>query len=163
MSNKNLDLLLLDSGYNFKGIERELLREIQFHLSRKIVVIPRDIPIDVYAGLKDNSEMFISGDTAPLHIAAAKKIIVNSDNRFKNSTAIVGIFGATSPRIYGYDSFSGKYLAATQDAPSKKFEGSPPCKNLTCLHKLSKRCPEVRCFHGLEPEQVIDYINNYLS
>lgn len=163
LSNKNLDLLILDSGYNFKEIERELINEIPFHLSKKIVVIPRSIPIDVCAGLMDNSEMLISGDTAPLHIAAAKKIIVNSDNRFKNSTAIVGIFGATSPRIYGYDSFSDKYLPATQDAPSKTFEGSPPCKNLTCLHKLSKRCPEVRCFHGLMSEQVIDYINNYLS
>ena len=163
LSNKNLDLLLLESGYNFKGIERELLKEIQSHLRKKIVVIPRDLPIDVCAGLMDNSEMLISGDTAPLHIAAAKKIIVNSDNHFRNSTAVIGIFGATSAKIYGYDSFSDEYLSASQAAPSKAFEAFPACKNLTCIDKIFKKCPEVRCFDRLEPEPVIDYVQNYLS
>lgn len=163
LSSKKLDLLLLNSGFTFKGIEKKLINKIPSHLRSKIVVISRDIPIDIYAGLIDNSEMFISGDTGPLHIAAAKKIIVNSDGKFRNSTAVVGIFGATSPRIYGYDSYSEKYLSGTQDAPSKVYEGKPPCKNITCIHKLSKRCPEVRCFDGLEPEQVIDYVGNYLS
>lgn len=155
--------LLLNCGFIFKDIEKKLLNEIPSFLKKKIVVIPTDIPIDVYAALIDNSDMFITGDTGSLHIAAAKKIIVNSDNHFRNSTAVIGIFGATSAKIYGYDSFSDEYLSASQAAPSKAFEAFPACKNLTCIDKIFKNCPEVRCFDGLEPEQVIDYVQNYLS
>lgn len=155
--------VLMNCGFIFKGIEKKILNEIPSSLRKKIVVIPREIPIDVYAALIDNSDIFITGDTGPLHIAAAKKIIVNSDNHFKNSTAVIGIFGATSAKIYGYDSFSDEYLSAPQSAPSKVFEAFPACKNLTCIDKMFKKCPEVRCFDGLEPEQVIDYVQNYLS
>jgi len=162
LSLKNV-ILLLYCGYTFKGIEKKLLKELPSHLRKKIVVIPRDIPIDVYAAIIDKSDMFISGDTGPLHIAAAKKVIVNSDNHFRNSTALIGIFGATSAKIYGYDSFSDEYLSASQDAPSKTFEAWPPCKNLTCIDKIFKKCPEVRCFDGLDSEQVIDYVQNYFS
>lgn len=162
LSRKNVTLLL-NCGFIFKGIEKKILNEIPPSLRNKIVVIPRDIPIDVYAALIDNSDIFITGDTGPLHIAAAKKIIVNSDNHFRNSTGVIGIFGATSAKIYGYDSFSDEYLSASQAAPSKVFEAFPACKNLTCIDKIFKKCPEVRCFDGLEPEQVIDYVQNYLS
>ncbi|MCK4431236.1 MAG: hypothetical protein KAW19_08020 [Candidatus Aminicenantes bacterium] len=162
LSHKKLTLLL-NCGYIFKGIEKKLLNEIPSTLREKIVVIPRDIPIDVYAALIDNSDLFITGDTGPLHIAAARKYIVNSDARFENSTAIIGIFGATSAKIYGYDSFSPEYFPAAQDAPSKVFESNPPCKNLTCIDKIFKNCPEVRCFDGLESEQIVSYTHNYLS
>lgn len=162
LSNKELTVLM-NCGFIFKDIEKRLLKETPFPLRKRIVVIPRDTPIDVYAALIDNSDMFISGDTGPLHIAAANKVIVNSDTHFRNSTAVVGIFGATSAKIYGYDSFSNEYLPASQDAPSKTFEGFPSCKNLTCIDKIFKKCPEVRCFDGLEPDPVICYIQNYLS
>lgn len=155
-------IVFLSSGYNFKGIEKRLVKEIPSPLKRKIIVIPKDIPLDVYAALIDSADMFISGDTGPLHIAAAKKIMVNSEIHFRNSTAVVGIFGATSARIYGYDSYSEKYLSTSQDAPSKAFEGNPDCKNLTCIDKIFKECPEVRCFDGIEPEEVLDYIQDYL-
>ena len=162
LASQNL-ILLLSCGYIFKGIEKKLLQEIPFHQRKKIIVIPRDIPIDVYAAIIDNSHMFITGDTGPLHIAAAKKVIVNSNNYFRNSTALVGIFGATSAKIYGYDSFSDEYLSASQNAPSKIFEGFPSCKNLTCIDKIFKKCPKVRCFEGVNTEEVIEYIQNYLS
>lgn len=162
LSQKNLTLLL-SSGYIFKGIEKELLKKIPSHMRKKIVVIPRDIPIETYPALIDDSNIFITGDTGPLHIAAARKVIVNSNNYFRNSTAIVGIFGATSAKIYGYDSFSNEYLSASQDAPSKIFEGFPHCKNLTCIDKIFKKCSEVRCFEGINTEEIIEYVHNYLS
>ena len=162
LSQKNRTLLLCP-GYVFKGIEKKLLKKIPSHIRKKIVVIPRDIPIEAYPVLIDDSNIFITGDTGPLHIAAARKVIVNSKNNFRNSTAIVGIFGATSAKIYGYDSFSDEYLSASQDAPSKTFEGFPHCKNLTCLDKIFKKCPEVKCFQGIDTEEVIEYVQNYLS
>ena len=163
LSYDKLDQLLMNCGFIFKNIEEKILSALSAEERQKIVVIPKDIGIDVYAALIDNSDLFITGDTGPLHIAAARKYMVNSDSRFKNSTAIVGIFGATSAKIYGYDSFSPEYFPAAQDAPSKIFESNPPCKNLTCIDKIFKKCPEVRCFDGLESEQIVDYAHSYLS
>lgn len=155
--------VLLNCGFTFKGIENELLDEVPYNCRDRITVIPKDTPIDVYAALTDHSDMFITGDTAPLHIAASKKIIVDSDLRYRNSTAVVGIFGATSSKIYGYDSFSDEHVAAPQSAPSKVFEVFPECKNLTCIDKIFKACPEVKCFDGLELEPIVEYVNGYLS
>lgn len=155
--------ILLNCGFTFQGIEKELLHEIPSSMSKRITVIPKATPIDVYAALIDYSDVFITGDTAPLHIAAAKKIIVDSDLDFQNSTAVVSVFGATSSKIYGYDSFSADHIAAPQKAPSKVFEVFPECKNLTCIDKIFKACPKVKCFDGLKPEPIIDYIHGYLS
>jgi ADP-heptose:LPS heptosyltransferase len=155
--------VLLNCGFTFQGIEQELLREIPSSMKKRITIIPKETPIDVYAALTDHSDMFITGDTAPLHIAAAKKIIVDSDLSFQNSTAVVGIFGATSSKIYGYDSFSEEHIPAPQKAPSKVFEVFPECKNLTCIDKIFKACPKVKCFDGLKPESIIEYVNNYLA
>ncbi len=155
--------VLMNCGFTFQGIEKELLREIPSSCVDRVTIIPKDTPIDVYAALTDYSDIFITGDTAPLHIAASKKIILDSDLSFRNSTAVVGIFGATSSKIYGYDSYSDEHIAAPQKAPSKVFEVFPRCKNLTCIDKIFKACPEVKCFDGLEPEPIVDYVNSYIS
>jgi ADP-heptose:LPS heptosyltransferase len=155
--------VFLNCGFTFPGIEKELVREIPSSCKDRVTIIPKDTPIDVYAAITDYTDIFITGDTAPLHIAASKKIIVDSHLRFQNSTAVVGIFGATSSKIYGYDSFSKEHIAAPQKAPSKVFEVFPECKNLTCIDKIFKACPEVKCFDGLEPESIIEYVNSYLS
>jgi ADP-heptose:LPS heptosyltransferase len=154
--------VLLNCGFTFQGIEKELLDEVPSGCGDRVTVIPKDTPIDVYAALTDHSDVFITGDTAPLHIAASKKIIVDSDLKYQNSTAVVGIFGATSSKIYGYDSFSEDHIAAPQKAPSKVFEVSPECKNLTCIDKIFKACPQVKCFDGLRSEPIIEYVNGYL-
>ncbi len=163
LSQEELDLLILNCGFTFKDIENQILNEISSSQRKKIIVIPKNIGIDVYAALIDNMDVFISADTGPLHIAAAKKYIINSNNSFKNSTAIIGIFGATSAKIYGYDSSSSEYFPSAQNAPSKIFEGCPACKNLTCIDKIFKNCQEIKCFEGLEPEPVVDYVRNYLT
>lgn len=155
--------VLLNRGFTFTGIEKRLIKHVPEVLKRRIVLIPEDVPIDVYASLTDHSDLFVSGDTAPLHIAAARKVVVDSGDGFRNATAVVGVFGATDARIYGYDSTSEKYLDTSQSAPSKVFEASPPCKNLTCIDKVSKTCVEPKCFEGLDPEPIIAYIRDYLS
>jgi hypothetical protein len=155
--------ILLNCGHTFKNIEKELMEDLPHDLRKRVVLISKDIPLDVFSGMIDLCNMAVTGDTAPLHIAAAEKLIVGSDNKFRNSTAIVGIFGAGSAKVYGYDSFSNQYLPARQDAPSKTFEGSPRCKNLTCLDKPLKNCRKIRCFEPLKAQDVVDYILDYLS
>ena len=163
LSHKKLDHVLMNCGFTFEGIEETILKNIPASLKRKIKVIPKNIGIHKYSALTDRMDMFISGDTGPLHIASARKLYLGSKNHFKNSTAIVGIFGATSGKIYGYDSFFDKYFPSAQDAPSKVFESSPPCKNLTCIDKIFKTCQEVRCFEGLNPDDVVGYVRKYID
>jgi ADP-heptose:LPS heptosyltransferase len=161
LSNDRLTVLL-SCGFHFSDIEKELLKALPAAMRKRVVIIPKDTPIDVFGGVIDFSQMFITGDTAPLHVAAAKRVIVDSQDQFRNSTAVVEIFGATSGKIYGYDSFSDGFLSAAQNVPSKVFEAFPKCKNLTCIDKIFKACPEVRCFDGLKPGPIVDYIQGYM-
>ncbi len=162
LSMEPAEQLLVNCGRTFKDIEKSILNSLPGELKRKIIIIPENIPIDVYAAISDLAEMFISGDTGPMHIAAARKILIGSPDYFNNSTALVGIFGATSSKIYGYDSFLSDHLSPPQNAPAKVFEGNPSCKNLTCTDKIYKRCKQVRCFEGLDCFEILHYIESYL-
>jgi len=156
--------VLMCCGYNFPKIEEELIKEIPSNLKDKIVVVPKDVPLDVQAAMMDGCDMFITGDTGPLHMAAAHKTILDSDNEFRNRTAVVGLFGATSAKVYGYDSFIKNYLPASQAARSKSFEGRPSCKNLICMDDKSfLNCRKGRCFEGLSTARVIEYVRDYFS
>lgn len=163
LSLETVEQLLINCGRTFRHIEKSILNSLPHELKKKIIIIPENIPIDVYAALSDHAEMFISGDTGPMHIAAACKILVDSPDYFNNSTALVGIFGATSSKIYGYDSFSRGHLSPSQTAPAKIFEGHPDCKNLTCIDKIYKKCKRIRCFEGMDCGEILHYIGSYLN
>lgn len=164
LSQDTFDFLLLGPGITFKGIERYLLDNIPAPLREKLIVLDNTLSLDTYASLLDVCDLFITGDTGPMHIAAARKIAVNNTQAFKNRTAIVGIFGSSDPRIYGYDSFEDTYGEPSQDAPSKVFEATPYCKDITCsLQRILNNCPGDRCFDGLNIEEIITYIGGYLS
>ena len=153
------DYVLIGPGFTYKGIEHDLYDQIPQEISKsKLTVLSDDISIGTYTGIIDKSDLFISGDTAQLHIAAAYKECPGSKISFRNKTAIISIFGATDSKVYGYDSFSKAHLPSNQDAPSKVFEGKPACKNITCIHKTHKNCMKVKCFEGVSIEEVIEYI-----
>lgn len=160
----NFDFLLLGSGITFKGIERYLFNNIPVPLRNKLVVLDKKVSLDTYASLLDICDLFITGDTGPMHIAAARKICVDNPPAFKNRTAIVGIFGSSDPEIYGYDSFGDIYVQANQDAPSKIFEATPDCKDVTCsIQRITNKCAGGRCFDGLNINEIVAYIGAYLS
>ena len=159
----SLDFILMNRGITFKEIDKKVIDGIPTGLRKKIKLLPKNLDIDVYASITDQVDVFISGDTAPLHIASAKKYSAGSENLFKNKTAIVGIFGATSGRIYGYDSSSPEYFSSAQDAPAITFESLPACKNLTCIDKIFKNCKEILCFEGLKPESIVEFVDNYFE
>lgn len=162
LSLETVEQLLINCGRTFKHIEKSILNSLPEKLKEKIIIIPENIPIDVYAALSDHAKMFISGDTGPMHIAAAHKILLESPGYFNNATALVGIFGGTSSKIYGYDSFSDSHLSPSQNAPAKVFEGRPSCKNLTCIDKIYKKCKQIRCFEGVNCSEILHYIESYL-
>jgi ADP-heptose:LPS heptosyltransferase len=159
----SIDFILVTPGYTFKGIEKKVISGIPPILRNKIRLLPINVDLDVYAAITDQVDVFISGDTAPLHIASARKYSIGFENLFKNQTAVIGIFGATSGKIYGYDSSSPSYFPSAQDAPSKIFESHPACKNLTCIDKTFKNCKEILCFEGLNPKPIVEFIDNYLT
>ncbi len=158
------DFLLLGPAFIFPGIETVLLNGIPYSLRKKVIVVPKETPIDVYASVVDSCELFITGDTGMMHITAARKICSSLKSPFKNHTAIVAIFGATEPKIYGYDSFEPEYVASSQDAPAKVFQVQPDCKNIACsVQRVIGRCLLNKCFRGLDTDAVAKYIMEYLS
>ena len=57
------------------------------------------------AALIDQADIFVTGDTGVMHLAAAHKDLSEGDDtRFvpKNSVRIIAMFGGTSPSYYGY-------------------------------------------------------------
>ncbi|MBD3166744.1 hypothetical protein GF324_09110 [bacterium] len=159
------DTILIGPGFTFEGAEQRLCESIPEPLRKnRIRLLPKDIAIDTYAGVMDQCDLVITGDTAQMHIAAARKVCIDGNGTvYRNRTAMVNLIGSTNARIYGYDSTTGIHLPANQDAPSKVFEGAPACKNLTCIHKKLKDCEVVLCFEGVESRDVLAYIETELT
>jgi ADP-heptose:LPS heptosyltransferase len=164
---EEVSAVLLGKTYSFPGMETRLMAELPKRLQRKIVVVPH-LPIEVYTALIDASDMFISGDTGPLHVAACRKQGAPG-YPMRNQTVILAIYGATDSRMYGYDSEQPHHIPANQDAPSRSFSaptnitGSAPCRNITCINKFGKSCGEVRCFKGLPLDEITEYITAYFK
>ncbi|HWF44405.1 MAG TPA: glycosyltransferase family 9 protein [Candidatus Kapabacteria bacterium] len=156
--------VLLGTAYTNRAIEQQLILSLPEAFRHKIVLVPH-VPIEEYSALIDAADMFISADTGPLHIASCRKFLRSSNGQepipLRNRTAIVAIYGATDSRMYGYDSGQPHHIAANQDAPSKHFSGSAPCRNISCINKFGKSCKTVRCFDGLDTDEISDYIDSY--
>jgi heptosyltransferase-2 len=156
-------LILLGAGHAEKGIEIKLLNLLPASKRSKVVITPSSMPLDSYAALIDFSDVFITGDTGPLHIAAARKYARSKNYEFRNRTAIFSIFGASSARIYGYDSNRTGFFPAYQEAPSYVYIAKSPCRNMTCINKMAKTCKAVRCFQSLDTEKIVFDISSYLN
>lgn len=155
--------ILLGVGRVERFIEHELMCSLSPDGRRKVVVVP-EVELDVYAALIDMSDIYITGDTGPLHLAAARKFSRNAPGKsLRNSTAIFSVFGGTPPRIYGYDSKTPGFLAANQDAPSRAFVAKSPCRNITCINKMAKTCREVRCFESLDADEIVSESVSHLE
>jgi ADP-heptose:LPS heptosyltransferase len=154
--------ILLGTAFTQKGIEKRLLETLPEGKRRKIVLVPPELPIDAYAALVDSADVFISGDTGPLHIAAARKRSLSGVMRFRNKTFVISVFGATPARMSGYDSTDPLYPPANQDAPSRTYVSESPCRNITCVNKMAKTCRKIRCFEVLDVGRIALDIENHL-
>ncbi len=155
--------VLLGAGHVEKFIEHELVYSLSPELRRKISIIPASTQLDAYGALIDLSDVFISGDTGPLHLAAARKFARRSGRSLRNRTAVLSVFGGTPSRIYGYDSSAPGFFPANQEAPSKAFVAEVQCRNITCINKMAKTCKEVRCFGSLNPDDVVLEASKYME
>ena len=156
-------VILLGAGHSVKGIGARLVASVAPHRRAKLRIIPPTLPLDAYAALIDFADVFITGDTGPLHLAAARRYSRSGRHRFRNRTAVLSLFGATVPRMSGYDSDQPGYLPANQDAPSWCRQADSRCRNITCLNKYFKTCRTVRCFERIDVADLADLVASHLG
>ncbi len=155
--------VILGSGFTAKGIEKQLLEKLGNVEKNGITIVPNTMSLDGYAALIDSTDYFISADTGPLHIAAARKLPAPGNTPFRNRTFVIAIFGATNARMSGYDSTDPLFPAANQDAPSRTYVSESPCRNITCMNKMAKTCEKVRCFEFLDTGKIFSDIQSHLG
>jgi heptosyltransferase-1 len=155
--------LLLGSAFTARGIEQRLLEKLSPEEKARITIVPTSMTLDGYNALVDFADVFISGDTGPLHMAAARKFSRSGNFNFRNKTFIVSIFGATPQRVSGYDSKNPLFLPANQDVQSRTYVSESPCRNITCVNKMYKTCKVVRCFEVLDVENIAVDIKLHLN
>jgi ADP-heptose:LPS heptosyltransferase len=155
--------ILLGAGHTEAGIGERLADSIPSQFRSKVSIIPRSMPLEVYSALIDFADVFVSGDTGPLHLGASRRYSRSGHYQFRNRTAVLSFFGATTPRMSGYDSFQPGYLPANQNAPSWCYQAGSPCRNITCLNKMFKTCKTVRCFEQVDVAGLATLVAGYLD
>lgn len=153
----------LGAGHSVLGMENILLASLPENLRGKVTLISRHMRLDTFSALLDSCDIFVTGDTGPMHIAAAHKRSLSGKYRFRNKTSVMSIFGATLPRMSGYDSFQPGYLPPNQDAPSWTYTAESPCRNITCINKMYKTCHNLRCFQHVDVDWVMTQIEGRLE
>ena len=156
-------VILMGAGHSQEGIGARLVQALPASLQPKVRIIPRSMPLEAYAALVDYADVYVTGDTGPMHLAAARRFSRSGRHRFRNRTAVLSIFGATVPRMSGYDSTRPGYLPSNQDAPSWCYQAASPCRNLSCLNKYFKTCRAVRCFDGVDVPALADLVVSHLT
>jgi ADP-heptose:LPS heptosyltransferase len=160
----SIGAILLGRGYSYPGIEHQIMDALGRHHDQRLQPVPKELSLDDLAALIDRCAAYVGGDTGPLHIAAARKIDPTGATKPANRLAVIGVFKATEPRIYGYDSHRPDMIDSSQDAVAVTVEERPRCKNLTCsMQRISSSCPAVECHDLVNPELVADRILRVVS
>ncbi len=154
--------IFLGAGHTAAGVGQRLLESLPSPVQARVHIIPTDMRLDAYTALIDRADLFITGDTGPLHLAAARRYARSGSHQFRNMTAVLSFFGATPPRMSGYDSFQRGYIASNQDAPSWCYQAGSPCRNITCVNKMLKTCRAVRCFEHVDVDGLAAVATSYV-
>ncbi len=163
LSLSSVKIILLGAGHSIIEIEKMIIDNLSDYERKKICVIPASMPITAYSALIDFADIYLTGDTGPMHIAASYKHSNGGRYKFRNKTAVFSIFGATPSKIYGYDSHSENYFSSNQDAPSYCYTAESLCRNITCINKRAKTCKNVKCFDFLDTKKISDDIISILK
>lgn len=146
--------ILLGEGHTDRGIGEKLLWTLPLLKRDRVRLVPAGFSLETYTALIDQSDLFLSGDTGPLHLAAARKTDESGKRQLRNRTAVFSVFGATPPHFSGYDSGPG-FLESGQDAPAKAYQSESSCRNITCVHKMAKVCDANGCFEDLDSRKIL--------
>lgn len=155
--------ILVGAGHTEAGIGERIVATLPPSLRSKAILVPASLSLEAYTALIDLCDVFVTGDTGPMHLAAARRSSRSGRHAFRNRTAVLSIFGATPARMSGYDSFQPGYLPANQEAPSWSYTAGSPCRNITCVNKVFKTCRDVRCFDEIDAEALAGLIEDHLK
>jgi ADP-heptose:LPS heptosyltransferase len=155
--------ILVGAGHTVAGVGERLITTLPPALRSKARLIPSRLSLEAYTALLDLSDVFVTGDTGPLHLAAAKRSSRSGRHQFRNRTAVLSIFGGTPARMSGYDSGRPGYLPAEQAAPSWSYTAGSPCRNITCVNKTFKTCRAIRCFDWVDVEALAGWIGDRVA
>ncbi|MGD9344267.1 MAG: lipopolysaccharide heptosyltransferase II [Candidatus Aminicenantes bacterium] len=116
--------------------DHEIAAAIIAPMSKKPIDLTGKTTLPQLAGSISLSDLFITNDSGPMHLANALKV------------PVVAIFGPTDPRI------TGPY-----QSPSKVLKGQVPC--WPCSYR---ECPfEHQCMTQISPERVIEECQDFLT
>jgi hypothetical protein len=155
--------ILVGAGHTEKGIGERIIATLPSSLRSRARIVPTRLSLEAYTALIDLCDVFVTGDTGPLHLAAASRLSRTGRHHFRNRTALLSIFGATPARMSGYDSVQPGYLPANQAAPSWSYTAESPCRNITCVNKIFKTCRDLRCFEAVDITALAGRIREYLK
>jgi ADP-heptose:LPS heptosyltransferase len=155
--------ILVGAGHTEAGIGERIVATLPPSLRSKARLVPARLSLEAYTALIDLCDVFVTGDTGPMHLAAARRLSRSGRHQFRNRTVVLSIFGATPARMSGYDSVQPGYLPADQAAPSWSYTAGSPCRNITCLNKIFKTCRDVRCFDEVDIGALTGRIKKYLK
>jgi Glycosyltransferase family 9 (heptosyltransferase) len=84
-----------------------LLHTLSKHYPRRVFLMPDTPRLHLLetTALIDQADIFVTGDTGVMHLAAAQKYLrMDDDQHFapRNSVKIVALFGGTNPAYFGY-------------------------------------------------------------
>ena len=150
--------LFIGGGHVVKGIEKQIWNSLSKVARKRAVIVPPSVSLFAYSALLDWMDVFISGDTGPLHLAAAWKGDRDQRHKFRNRTVVLSVFGATPSRFSGYDSSLTGYLDSAQKAKSFTYQSESTCRNLSCMHKMAKSCDVEGCYRSLPIEKMLEDI-----
>ena len=94
-------------GYTDASAAQKLIEILTAEFEGRIFLMPSEPKaklLDVAAFI-DQADMFITGDTGLMHLAAATKKLRDDENATycpKNRVKIIALFGGTNPSFYGY-------------------------------------------------------------
>jgi len=154
--------IMIGASRSQEGSEQILADSLPPEKKSNIIIVPKALSIDAYAALIDRSDVYISADTGPLHLAAARKFCKEPGFSFRNRTAVLSIFGATPARMFGYDSRHEGFLPANQDAPSRTYIAESSCRNISCANKLFKNCKNILCFRNVDIAKIVKDVKSVL-
>jgi len=94
-------------GYSDEQAAADLLHTLSADFPGRIILMPAEPKhcLLELAALIDQSDLFLSGDTGVMHLAAAEKKIAPpacEELVPRNAVKIISLFGGTSPSLYGY-------------------------------------------------------------
>ncbi|MEE9501988.1 MAG: lipopolysaccharide heptosyltransferase II [Candidatus Aminicenantaceae bacterium] len=130
-THKNAELLLIGSE-----TDKEIAASIAASMSRKPIDLTGQTTLPQLAGSISQSDLFITNDSGPMHLANALKV------------PVVAIFGPTDPRI------TGPY-----QKPSKVLKSQVLC--WPCSYR---ECPfDHQCMTQISPEMVYEECQEFLK